>query len=53
MQQLHEINPMLGTRGCRLGIEMPEVYRMQAQAIVSAPVKSVAAYSPMQIETIR
>jgi pyruvate,orthophosphate dikinase len=36
VQQLHEINPMLGTRGCRLGIEMPEVYRMQVQAIVSA-----------------
>jgi pyruvate,orthophosphate dikinase len=36
VQQLHEINPMLGTRGCRLGIEMPEIYRMQVQAIVSA-----------------
>jgi pyruvate,orthophosphate dikinase len=36
VQQLHEINPMLGTRGCRLGIEMPEIYRMQVQAIISA-----------------
>ncbi|MEW6582076.1 MAG: pyruvate, phosphate dikinase [Actinomycetota bacterium] len=34
--QLHEVNPMLGTRGCRLGIEMPEIYRMQVQAIMSA-----------------
>ena len=29
VQQLHEVNPMLGTRGCRLGIEWPDVYRMQ------------------------
>jgi pyruvate, orthophosphate dikinase len=36
VQQLHEVNPMLGTRGCRLGIEMPEIYRMQTQAIISA-----------------
>src|SRR5262249_51740523 len=35
-QQMHEVNPMLGTRGCRLGIEWPEVYRMQAAAIASA-----------------
>ena len=34
--QLHEVNPMLGTRGCRLGIEMPEIYRMQVKAIMSA-----------------
>jgi pyruvate, orthophosphate dikinase len=36
VQQLHEVNPMLGTRGCRLGIGMPEIYRMQVQAIISA-----------------
>src|SRR5262249_58643019 len=36
VQQMHEVNPMLGTRGCRLGIEWPEVYRMQAAAIASA-----------------
>jgi pyruvate, orthophosphate dikinase len=36
VQQLHEINPMLGLRGCRLGIEWPDVYRMQAAAILSA-----------------
>jgi pyruvate,orthophosphate dikinase len=36
VQQLHEVNPMLGTRGCRLGIEWPDVYRMQVAAIVSA-----------------
>lgn len=33
---LHEFNPMLGHRGCRLGITYPEVYEMQAQAIMEA-----------------
>jgi len=36
VQQLHEVNPMLGTRGCRLGIEWPDVYRMQVAAIMTA-----------------
>ncbi|MBY0396583.1 MAG: pyruvate, phosphate dikinase [Thermoleophilia bacterium] len=36
VRQLHEVNPMLGTRGCRLGIEWPDVYRMQVAAIISA-----------------
>ena len=35
VRQLHEVNPMLGTRGCRLGIEWPDVYRMQVAAIMS------------------
>jgi pyruvate,orthophosphate dikinase len=38
VQELHEHNPMLGMRGCRLGIEFPEIYRMQVQAIISAAV---------------
>src|SRR5438876_8623567 len=33
---LHEENPMLGTRGCRLGIQWPEIYEMQVRAIVRA-----------------
>jgi pyruvate,orthophosphate dikinase len=33
---LHEVNPMLGHRGCRLGITYPEIYEMQAQAIFNA-----------------
>ncbi|HBG93308.1 MAG: pyruvate, phosphate dikinase [Nitrospirae bacterium RIFOXYB2_FULL_43_5] len=33
---LHEFNPMLGHRGCRLGITYPEIYAMQAQAIMEA-----------------
>jgi len=34
--QLHESNPMLGHRGCRLGITYPEIYEMQARAIFEA-----------------
>jgi len=33
---LHEFNPMLGHRGCRLGITFPEIYDMQVQAIMEA-----------------
>jgi len=35
-QELHELNPMLGHRGCRLGITYPEITEMQARAIISA-----------------
>ncbi len=35
---LHEVNPMLGHRGCRLGITYPEIYEMQATAIFEAAV---------------
>ncbi len=34
--QLHEVNPMLGHRGCRLAITYPEMYRMQTKAIFEA-----------------
>ncbi len=36
IQSLHEINPMLGHRGCRLGISYPEITAMQARAILEA-----------------
>ncbi len=36
---LHEFNPMLGHRGCRLGITFPEIYEMQVQAIFEAACK--------------
>ncbi|MDH4327413.1 MAG: pyruvate, phosphate dikinase [Nitrospira sp.] len=36
VEELHEFNPMLGLRGCRLGITMPEITRMQARAIMEA-----------------
>ncbi len=35
-KDLHETNPMLGHRGCRLGISYPEIYEMQARAIFEA-----------------
>jgi len=36
LAELHETNPMLGHRGCRLGVTYPEIYEMQAQAIFEA-----------------
>ncbi|HEY0837544.1 MAG TPA: pyruvate, phosphate dikinase [Azospirillum sp.] len=41
--QLHEANPMLGHRGCRLGITFPEIYEMQARAIFTAAAELRAA----------
>ncbi|MGD0282984.1 MAG: pyruvate, phosphate dikinase [Dissulfurispiraceae bacterium] len=35
-KSLHEFNPMLGHRGCRLGVTYPEIYEMQVQAIMEA-----------------
>jgi pyruvate,orthophosphate dikinase len=39
VEELHEMNPMLGLRGCRLGITFPEITEMQAQAILEAAVQ--------------
>ncbi|MBX3442558.1 MAG: pyruvate, phosphate dikinase [Planctomyces sp.] len=39
VEELHEFNPMLGHRGCRLGIVYPEITRMQARAIFEAAVQ--------------
>ncbi|MBD3866664.1 MAG: pyruvate, phosphate dikinase [Acidobacteria bacterium] len=39
-EQLSEVNPMLGHRGCRLGITYPEIYEMQARAIMEAAVRA-------------
>src|SRR6266508_634320 len=38
IRALHEANPMLGTRGCRLGLMFPEIYEMQVREIVRAAV---------------
>ena len=38
LESLHEFNPMLGHRGCRLGITFPEIYAMQVRAITEAAV---------------
>ena len=39
LQELAESNPMLGHRGCRLGLTYPEIYAMQARAIIEAAVE--------------
>ena len=36
VRELEESNPMLGTRGCRLGLLFPEIYEVQVRAIVAA-----------------
>jgi len=41
--ELHEFNPMLGHRGCRLGITYPEIYQMQARAIFEAACEVAAS----------
>jgi pyruvate,orthophosphate dikinase len=38
IRALHEANPMLGTRGCRLGVMFPEIYEMQVRAIARAAI---------------
>lgn len=42
IEALHEFNPMLGHRGCRLGISMPEISRMQTRAVLEAAAKLTA-----------
>ncbi|PTW00556.1 pyruvate phosphate dikinase [Halanaerobium saccharolyticum] len=39
ISELEEMNPMLGHRGCRLGITYPEIYKMQVKAIISAAIE--------------
>lgn len=41
VRSLHEFNPMLGHRGCRLAITYPEIYQMQARAIAEAAVEVI------------
>ena len=51
IRELRELNPMLGTRGCRLGLQWPEIYEMQVRAIARAA-RAVAGRSgePPQVE---
>jgi pyruvate, orthophosphate dikinase len=42
VRSLHEFNPMLGHRGCRLGISYPEIYAMQVRAIMEAACELVS-----------
>lgn len=39
VEELKEFNPMLGHRGCRLAVSYPEIYRMQARAIIEAAIE--------------
>jgi pyruvate,orthophosphate dikinase len=41
--ELHEFNPMLGFRGCRLGVKYPEITRMQARAVFEAAAEAIKA----------
>jgi pyruvate,orthophosphate dikinase len=43
VKSLAESNPMLGTRGCRLGIQWPEIYKMQVRAILEAAADVLAS----------
>jgi pyruvate,orthophosphate dikinase len=50
VEELHEFNPMLGHRGCRLGITYPEITRMQARAIFEAAVQVAKKGTPVKPE---
>ncbi len=49
-KELHETNPMLGHRGCRLGISYPEIYEMQVRAIVDAACEIAETAAAPQLE---
>ena len=49
VHELHEANPMLGHRGCRLGISYPEVTEMQAQAIFEAAASCYKLKKPVKV----
>ncbi len=50
--ELHEFNPMLGHRGCRLGITYPEITEMQARAIFEAAIDVAASGRPTEPEVM-
>ena len=56
VSSLHELNPMLGHRGCRLGVTYPEIYDMQVQAIIEAACnvkkKGVTVYPEIMLPII-
>ncbi len=41
IEQLHEVNPMLGHRGCRIAVSFPEILQMQVRAIVAAAIDCI------------
>ncbi len=52
VEELHEFNPMLGHRGCRLGITYPEITRMQARAIFEAALQVAKKGVPVKPEVM-
>jgi pyruvate,orthophosphate dikinase len=52
VEQLHEFNPMLGHRGCRLGIAYPEITEMQARAIFEAAADVAKKKIPVKPEVM-
>lgn len=50
VRNLHEFNPMLGHRGCRLAVTYPEIYQMQARAIAEAACDSIAKGGKLLLE---
>ena len=46
----HEMNPMLGHRGCRLGVSYPDIYRMQARAILQATAQLIKEGKDIHVE---
>jgi pyruvate,orthophosphate dikinase len=52
VEELHEFNPMLGHRGCRLGITYPEITRMQARAIFEAALQVAKTGQPVKPEVM-
>jgi pyruvate,orthophosphate dikinase len=51
-KELHEVNPMLGHRGCRLGVAYPEIYEMQVRAIIEAACEVAKSGKPAPIPEI-
>jgi pyruvate,orthophosphate dikinase len=52
VEELHEFNPMLGHRGCRLGLTYPEITRMQARAIFEAALQVSKKGTPVKPEVM-
>ncbi|MDP1735805.1 MAG: pyruvate, phosphate dikinase [Caulobacter sp.] len=52
LEVLHESNPMLGHRGCRLGISYPEIYEMQVRAIMEAACEIARSGKPAPVPEI-
>ncbi len=50
VEELHEFNPMMGHRGCRLGISYPEITEMQARAVFEAALNARAAGADVRCE---